>query len=81
MFVPVRHESETPINLQGVINVATYFDRDWELTMESVPCIVPPLLLNYDNEDIDPDTPEAPSVYNVPSFAAVVVRPRRDPPD
>ena len=77
-FEPVHRSSEIPDYLEGDILNSTKFSGRLSESFELIPIKLPVVKLEYGQDDIDPDTPEPPNIYNVPSAVAVVMR--RNPP-
>lgn len=82
-FEPVRpNASEIPDYIEGFIQSSKELYGELSSTFEPVPIMLPVVKLEYDEDELDPDTPEAPNIYNIPSTAAVVMRRRNPtPPD
>lgn len=80
---PVRpNASEIPDYIEGFIQSSKELYGELSSTFEPVPIMLPVVKLEYEEDELDPDTPEAPNIYNIPSTAAVVMRRRNPtPPD
>jgi hypothetical protein len=77
-LVPSTPASEVPDYIEGSIQSSKELYGELSSTFEPVPIMLPVVKLEYEEDELDPDTPEAPNIYNIPSTAAVVMR-RQNP--